>query len=80
MVYNMSSISLREMSAIYFRDEDRYLPYADERAYREALFCYLRVKFRAGYAIKEGSETEESASRVIRGTLEAARPRSLQRG
>ena len=71
----MDIMGLKEMYAGFFRDEDRYLPYADERAYREALFCYLRVKFRAGYAIKEGSETEESASRVIRGALYHIRAR-----
>ncbi|MBO4395697.1 MAG: ATP-binding protein [Eubacterium sp.] len=60
-------MELKKVYAEYFREEDRYLPYADESAYREALFCYLRIKFIAGYELQQGNETAESASRVIEG-------------
>ena len=63
----MESLNWKEIAANFFREEDRYLPYADEKAYREALFCYLRVKFVAGIALKQGQATSETVSRVVAG-------------
>lgn len=60
-------MELKEMYDEYFREEERYLPYADEKAHREALFCYLRIRLLAGYALKQEVVSPEEAKRYADG-------------